>query len=154
MNLTIPKLGVKTSQHFAINAPVYFCLDVHVSSSLLLLHIQRNLLMLWLLIINCIPVICRTQSVVHGRMVVCWTREQVVWGSIPCTRSYIEALCKLWIHIASAHPAVMGSWWNEKLILCEWHQLRKRCILLSETDHERVSSYTKEGIMWSMLNIT
>jgi hypothetical protein len=23
----------------------------------------------------------------------------------------------------SGHPAVFGTWWNENIILCEWHQL-------------------------------
>ena len=35
--------------------------------------------------------------------------------------SYVEVLVNFTLHTASAHPAVMGIWWNEKLETCEWH---------------------------------
>ena len=38
------------------------------------------------------------------------TRDLGVWGSIMRCRSDVKALGKLRIHIASGHPAVMGTW--------------------------------------------
>ena len=39
----------------------------------------------------------------------------------------------LYQHCASVHPAVMGTRWNERTILCEWLQLQKmRCTLPRE----------------------
>ena len=42
--------------------------------------------------------------------------------------SYIEYLSKIWIYIASGHPAVMGTWWNEKRYYMNGISCEKRCI--------------------------
>ena len=43
-----------------------------------------------------------------------------------------KELVKLSIHTASGHPAalVMGTRWNEKLVMCEWLQLQNICCIL------------------------
>ena len=49
-----------------------------------------------------------------------WTQDQKVWVLFPLLvmcRSVGQTL----FHTASAHPAVMGTWWNEKLENSEWH---------------------------------
>jgi hypothetical protein len=52
-------------------------------------------------------------------------------------------LCKLLIHTASGHLAVMGTWWNAKSKLCEWLQLTALIVALTfpgRRDRESVSS--------------
>ena len=43
----------------------------------------------------------------------------------PLRWSCIKALNNLWNHTTSGHLAVMGTRWNEKLVLCDWLQLQK-----------------------------
>ena len=58
-----------------------------------------------------------------------WTQDLGVWSSIPAALVMCKSPGQSWIHTASVHPAVKGTRWNEKLVLCEWLQLQKiRCI--------------------------
>ena len=49
----------------------------------------------------------------------------VPWGSIPAEL----VICKSLGQALNPHPAVIGTRWNEELVLCEWFQLRKMCII-------------------------
>ena len=53
-------------------------------------------------------------------------REMSAWVPFPviCKKPWVS----FWIHTASVHLVVLGTRWNEKLVLCEWLQLQKmRC---------------------------
>ena len=41
-------------------------------------------------------------------------------GFNSCSASHVQVLGKLCVYTASVHPAVMGTMWYEKLVLCEW----------------------------------